>query len=226
MTPKQVLEKLAPFKRNCYVPVTRAGASDLTASKFCGIPWLAKDEAWPICPNCQNPMQLFLQLNLAHCPELPDYCPKTGLLQLFYCTNKTNKSSCEADCEAWYPFAKSTLIRIITPEGEPQQFKKSPVKKSFPTKEIIKWTSKVDYPQPDGVDALNKLLNNKEQEILGDLDYPINDDKLLGWPAWMHETEHPTCPNCGDPMPLLFQIAGDANLPYTLNEIWRSNLKI
>ena len=56
------------YKREAWKAIIIDGDGDLTASKFAGKPWLAKDEQWPKCPHCQNPLELFVQLNLNQLP--------------------------------------------------------------------------------------------------------------------------------------------------------------
>ncbi|MDY7007603.1 MAG: DUF1963 domain-containing protein [Cyanobacteriota bacterium] len=61
--------EIQPYKRHAWKPITIDGDGGLTASKFAGKPWLAKDEQWPKFPHCQNPLEFFVQLNLNQLPE-------------------------------------------------------------------------------------------------------------------------------------------------------------
>ncbi|MEW5857223.1 MAG: DUF1963 domain-containing protein [Cyanobacteriota bacterium] len=76
----QLKQKLSGVRRSAWKPIVQEGDGDLTASKFAGKPWLSADETWPTCPNCQKPMQLFLQLNLDQLPEKLDKKFGSGLL--------------------------------------------------------------------------------------------------------------------------------------------------
>src|SRR5262249_9959501 len=128
---------MLPFKRKAWMPLTVEGDSDRTGSKFSGKPWLAKGETWPACQNCGKTMQLFLQLNLQDLPE-----PVRGqygicLLQIYYCTN--TEPFCEVDCEAFFPFAKSTLLRIVEPGGEAEEVEAIDMEGHFPARTIVGW---------------------------------------------------------------------------------------
>ena len=48
--------EIKPYKRQAWKPITIEGNGALTASKFSGKPWLAKNEQWPKYPLCQNPL--------------------------------------------------------------------------------------------------------------------------------------------------------------------------
>src|SRR5688572_11141441 len=100
--------QLERVRRSCWLPAVGQGDSATTASKFSGIPYLATDEAWPVCPNCHNPIQLFVQLNSNDLPEKAGKPWGEGLLQFFYCTNF--EPMCDTECEAWAPFSRSTLL--------------------------------------------------------------------------------------------------------------------
>ncbi|MEW6207475.1 MAG: DUF1963 domain-containing protein [Acidobacteriota bacterium] len=83
-TIKKVPSKIKPLARKAWIPHVKAGNGEITASKFSGTPLLRPEERWPDCPNCDKPMQFFLQLNL---DELPDPARKEfgkGILQMFY----------------------------------------------------------------------------------------------------------------------------------------------
>ncbi|RUR87009.1 DUF1963 domain-containing protein [Chlorogloeopsis fritschii PCC 9212] len=84
---EQFKQKLSGVKRSAFKPITQPGDGDLTASKFAGKPWLNAGEKWPLCPNSNQPMQFFLQINLDELPQNAKNIFGTGILQLFYCTN-------------------------------------------------------------------------------------------------------------------------------------------
>ena len=132
-----VEHRLESLRRPCWIPVVEEGDGDTTASKLCGIPYLRPDEAWPVCPNCGKPIQLFVQLNSE---DLPDKCGKPwgdGLLQFFYCT--TTEPLCEVDCAAWGPHSKSTLLRVIESGEGGSRYQRSPISEPFPAKLITGW---------------------------------------------------------------------------------------
>ncbi|HEY9807325.1 MAG TPA: DUF1963 domain-containing protein, partial [Candidatus Obscuribacterales bacterium] len=139
-----ISEALQPFKRPAWKPITTDGDGSLSVSKFSGKPQLRPGENWPICQNCGKPMQLFLQLNLQELPQplQPEF--GSGLLQMFYCTN--SEPLCEVDCEAFFPFAKSTLLRIIPLDPDPQDVPIPDIPDLFPPKTITAWEKVEDYP--------------------------------------------------------------------------------
>ena len=66
---QELRKKLSGLKRKAWLPIVEDGAGAITSSKFSGAPWLSPQEAWPNCSHCGQPMQLFLQLNLAVLPS-------------------------------------------------------------------------------------------------------------------------------------------------------------
>ena len=208
--------KLLPFKRQTWKPITMDGDSSPTATKFSGTPWLAVNETWPTCPNCGKPMQLFLQLNLDELPTALQGEYGEGLLQLFYCTSED--PACEVDCKAFFPFAKSELIRLVQPSTELAEITVPEIESRFPPKQVTGWEEAEDYPDPYEAEELGVVLEDKEWEDLEALLVPLVGDKLAGWPAWMQGVEYPVCPKCGEQMRLVFQIESDENLPYEFGD--------
>src|SRR5262245_12683330 len=68
-------------RRPAWKPII--GENPNPTNSFSGIPWLHESEEWPKCPGCQNPFQLFLQLNLPAIPQKPEGNHGDGILQLF-----------------------------------------------------------------------------------------------------------------------------------------------
>ena len=68
-----------------------------------------------------------------------------GVALGFYCTS--GGGECEVNCEAFFPFSKSTLVRVVDYGSEfivsPEV---SPVKEAFPERQKVGWESKDDYP--------------------------------------------------------------------------------
>jgi uncharacterized protein YwqG len=207
---------LVPHNRKAWKPVTRKGDKIGSGSKFSGKPWLAKGETYPECQNCGKPMQLFLQLNLQDLPKplLGEF--GEGLLQMFYCTN--SEPACEVDCEAFFPFAKSELLRVIQPKGEPQEIDEALPVDSFPARTITGWKELNDYPNWEEAEQLGLELSDDEIEAMEDY-YPISGDKLGGWPNWVQGVEYPACPSCGETMRLVFQLDSEDNLPYMFGDV-------
>ena len=220
---KKVKSILEPYKKQAWFPQVVERKSSPTSSKFSGIPALSKEESWPCCRNCKEPMQLFLQLNSKDLPESERDIFGQGILQVFYCTNK--EKECELNCEAFFPFSKSTLVRVVDFDGSnilsPEN---SPVKNAFPEKEIIGWESKDDYPNWEELECLGCGLSDEQSDLLCKLGYPQPKDKLLGWPYWIQGVEYPNCSECGKPMKLIFQIDSEDNLPYMFGDVGCSHI--
>ncbi len=157
-------------------------------------------------------MQLFVQLSLPDLPARPEGCPDRGLVQLFYCT--TQEPMCEFDCEAYAPFSKSVLVRIVEPSGSPSAIAASPVPGAFPPRRIVGWDARDDFPNWEEAKERGVELTDEE----ADADR-INGEKLLGWPDWVQGVEYPKCPDCGQRMQLLFQIDSEKNLPYMFGDV-------
>src|SRR5262249_51977220 len=128
---------LRPFKRQAWKPVVIDQDGSYFASKFSGTPYLKQNEEYPRCQNCREPLQLFIQINLNEVPQAVAKEFGEGLLQLFYCTNA--EPQCEVECEAFFPFAKSVLVRIIQPEDTGFNAGTLPPANSFPPKLITGW---------------------------------------------------------------------------------------
>lgn len=215
---QQLLERIAPFKRTAWLPVVEKKAGSVFSSKFSGIPLLDKNEAWPTCAHCHQAMQLFVQLNANELPAEVRQMFGYGLLQVFYCTNY--EQECEVECEAYFPFAKSTLLRVVEPSNMVAKILDvSPVSNAFEEKVIIAWQAIEDYPNSEELDQLGVELSDSEGEMLYEQDYPKAGDKLLGWPAWVQGVEYPDCPDCGKRMKYIFQIDSEDNLAYMFGDV-------
>lgn len=214
---------LDPHKRLAWFPNIVEDSSNPTASKFSGIPALSRDESWPCCASCNEPMQLFLQLNAKDLPEPEKNVFGKGMLQVFYCTNWDQE--CEVNCEAFFPFSKSTLVRVVDYKSEdiasPEE---TPVKGAFPEKKIVGWESKEDYPNWEELEDVGVTLNEEQSNLLCDLEYPLPKDKFLGWPCWVQGIEYPNCPECGKSMKLIFQIDSEDNIPYMFGDVGISHI--
>lgn len=214
---------IEPYKRKAWIPKVIEEVSDRSSSKFSGIPVLKENEIWPNCRFCNLPMQLFLQLSSDDLPEEADKPFGEGFLQVFYCTNTYKK--CEAECKAFFPFSKSTLIRLLK-FGQPLDKNEiiNPVKKAFPEKKIIGWEEKDDYPNWEELEQSGCSLSDEQLDGLDELGYPLPKDKLSGWPYWIQGVEYPNCPECGNRMDFIFQIDSEDNLPYMFGDAGCSHI--
>lgn len=208
---------IAPYRNKMWTPVASKGNADHLASKFSGMPALLKDEEWPCCANCQRPMQLFVQLNSNELPEPVKGVFGEGILQAFYCTN--SEDECEVDCESYFPFSKATKVRLLTAGNdkltEPME---NPVEEAFPEKPITEWKAEYDYPNWEELEDLGVKLTDEQMEMMCELGFPRDKDKLLGWPHWIQGVEYPSCPECNKRMKLIFQIDSEDHLPYMFGD--------
>ena len=217
-----VTEKISQFRRSAWQPVTEDRDGELTASKFSGKPWLSETESWPKCGNCGKEMQLFVQLNLDNLPQELRGEFGGGLLQMFYCTS--SDPMCEVEAEAYFPFAKSTLLRVVDPTAQTAAAEvKIPSTETipdyFPAKVITGWTQKEDFPNLDEGEDLGMRLTEEEWNELAEQGFPLNKDKLAGWPYWVQGVEYPDCPVCGEKMRLVFQIDSQDHLSYMFGDV-------
>jgi uncharacterized protein YwqG len=208
---------LLPFKRKAWKPIVENRDGSLLASKFSGAPFLETAEEYPSCQNCEKPLQLFIQLNLGELPEPVQGEFGCGLLQMFYCTSE--EPLCEVDCEAFFPFAKSVLVRIIQPNIDASSDEVSLPENSFTPKLIMGWEETEDYPNSEEGKSLGIILEDDEWDSFYEEEFPQVGDKLAGYPAWVQGIEYPNCPICGETMRLLFQIDSEDNLPYMFGDV-------
>jgi uncharacterized protein YwqG len=208
--------ELETLRKNCWVPIVEEGDGEITGSKFSGIPYLPSETPWPVCRNCEKPMQLFLQLDSE---ALPVDCGKPwgdGLLQFFYCTS--TDPLCEVDCQAFYPFSRSTLLRVFSPIDDGSAYLESPVNDAFPAKQIVGWSKMDDLPNWEEFEEHGLEFPEHKYDKLSEI-YPRAGDKLLGWPLWIQGIEYPNCPKCDTRMQLVFQIDSKNNLPYMFGDV-------
>lgn len=234
--PVDMMEQLRPWidrhTRVAWLPRTADSGGLPTASKFSGQLLLLKDEPWPLCGSCQQPLELLLQLNLAELPDRSlDYGP--GMLQLFYCVGP-------AYCEpGWEPFSNVSLCRIIQPTAALPAAENH---NRFPAKSIIGWEPIADLPssaehEPLGIEynfhfrdvpyqpaemwckELNlHFVGAASIDRLGEEVTASASDKLAGWPCWVQGVEYPKCPECGNEMSYLFQMGSEDNVPYMFGD--------
>lgn len=194
-------EWMARWSRQPFIPKTREGDGPVTASKFGGAAFLRADEAWPVCPGCEQPMNLFVQLDLSALPPGLPYPHREGMVQLFYCTNA--EPLCEVDHEAWQPFGKSVVARWLSPEelAGPAAPAQDPIEE--PAAVLVGWEPAP--PEPPGyeedVPPPPESMEDFEEELR-----IHSGDKIGGWPAWVQGPEYPECPECKATMVYLLQL--------------------
>jgi hypothetical protein len=232
----ELIEKFKPLapwfvrhRRDCWLPVVEDGDGGPTDSKFSGHPWLANAEEWPACGNCQRPMALFLQLNLATVRELLRVRIGDGLLQAFFCLD----DDCIHGPEEGDPFTCTHLLRVVDPDGQagsPRQPPPDPnPDDAIPARRIIAWERADDYPSMAEGEELGLAHEVKDLVVCSDppvsikakleefftMPWARNNEKLGGWPGWVNIcTQYPDCPECGRRMDFnVFQFGYDGFIP-------------
>lgn len=217
MTHQHIESRLAPHKRMAWFPVVEEGENSNFLSKFSGNPMLLASEVWPCCKNCKKPMQLFIQLDSRELPEQANRAFGEGYLQVFYCTNDIEE--CDIECEAYLPFAKSTLVRVIEfDESYSTDVITSEIKDELPQKTITDWVTKVDYPSTREFEDLDIIMTEDQEDFIDENGFTLANDKLLGWPLWVQGLEYPDCPICSERMDYIFQIDSEDNLDFMFGD--------
>ena len=213
----ELRQKLAAVRRPTWIPEVVDGDGGPSDSKFSGSPCLPNGETWPACGNCGRPLQLFVQLNARDLPAEAQPLLDGGVLQLFYCARE--EPNCESECEAFFPNARSTLLRLLAPGEVADAGTAAPPDDAFPPRRIVSWTQSPDYPTWDELEELGIALTDEEEDAVGEQGFPRGGEKLLGWPLWVQSPEYPSCPECGRRMELVFQIDSEGNLPYMFGDV-------
>lgn len=216
LTDPALRQKLTRHRRIAWMPEVVDGEGPPDGSRLGGGPWLRPGEAWPTCGNCGRPMQLFVQLDARDLPAPGARVLEGGLLQFFYCIS--SDPPCDAECEAWAPGARSTLVRLIARDDVAGGTAAVPERGMFPEKRIVGWTEHPDYPTWEEASELGVALTDEESDALADAGFPLVGEKLLGWPFWVQGIEYPGCPDCGERMEVLFQIDSEQHLPYMFGD--------
>jgi hypothetical protein len=227
-------EPLAPWfarhRRECWLPVVEDGDGDPTASKFSGNPWLAADEAWPMCASCGGPMSLFLQLDMESVPDTAGGRLGRGLLQAFFCT----ESDCIHGPDEGDPFTKTHLLRMIDPTAHVVAARTPPTTGGeeylvIAPRRIVGWERADDYPSMAEAEELGLTHQLDDRVVCTDPPFSVgaklkefftmpwarDNEKLGGWPGWANvSTAYPDCPTCGHRMDLvIFQFGYQGYIP-------------
>lgn len=197
---------LRPYVRTTWAPTVAPGDPPC-GSKFGGTAWLPEGTSHPRCGNCERPLPLIAQLEVASLPEAARF-GGDGMLQLFYCLS--TDPLCENDTAAWAPHASSVVARRI--DLSQPGARSNADAQVLDAKAIVGWTSHTDVPH---VEELESLGAEAEEDIMeadddeeGSL-RPRSGEKLWGWPLWIQGVEYPSCRICDTSMQLVLQIDSD-----------------
>jgi hypothetical protein len=205
-TPEELMRELASFERAAWVPTLAEERSDAECSKFGGVPWLSANEPWPKCGQCDSYMNLFLQLNSADLPDQAREYFDGLLLQVFVCTYESTYDF----CASYQAFSNAALVRVCRPVGPPA-FGELPDVDLYDEQHIVGWTRKPDLPSDRELKTMGVTLADDHE-----FNFPIEGDKLLGWPAWQQNVERHECPVCHEGMRPIFQIDACRGVPAIL----------
>ncbi len=174
----ELQETIAPYKKTAWVVETTDAESSYLFSKFSGKAALSVNEAWPACPDSDEPMHLLVQLNSKQLPDESASPFGQGILQVFYCDERGLQASQDN------PFENNVLVRLLDPATQYLTTISSlPHAKQYVEKQITGWTAVDDFPSAEQLKALGCELDAEQAQLLSDKGYPIAQDKLLGWPT-------------------------------------------
>jgi hypothetical protein len=243
MTPDEAIKLLKPWRdahmRHCWLPEVVSGDKGLTASKFSGLPWIAKDDPWPACGRCWRPFSFFFQLNFEEVPRELVSQFEPGLLQYFRCTfddcRWQSRSDIVADLSADAP---NHFVRVIKVTNQPTRTTTVADAACFPALSIKNWALHDDYPDWAEHEELGlfyediwnqratmrieakefgivlEWVADPDQNLMERIGDTIHKDKLWGWPSRIHSSEYPNCRECGQRMRFVCQLAKEDHLPY------------
>lgn len=207
---KNIQETIQEYGNNSWKPITSTKNENNVVSKFCGQPLLNNKHLLPECGNCKDPMQLFVQLDSR---ELNEISIGEGILQVFFCTNE------DSECDTYEPISQCSCARFLPIDKEYSTLNNSANDSvNFPEKFIEGWSENFDYPRADELEMLGCKLSDDEGQMIWDKGFPLEGDKLAGWPMWIQSIEYPTCPTCSDKMGSIFQIDSEDNVPYMFGD--------
>ncbi len=225
---QKTFDLLNTHSKTAYIPIikfTTPAFNDL--SKLGGLPYLTEQHLWPVCPNCKIQMPLLVQLDLDSIPEVSEI----GILQLFYCTNKT--PYCEGALHGWDNGSEASVVRKVPKLGLSIEVEVNIPYQEIEEKQIVDWKKVTDYPHPESYNSLKleQQLKHYQHYIIDDLKLNcIDETKLLGWPFWA-QAEDIAYDSSDIAMEMIFQLNGymhpyEAELGHIDSALlWKSNRK-
>ncbi|GIE25493.1 hypothetical protein Ahu01nite_085950 [Winogradskya humida] len=164
--------------------MTYAGpaAADAPGTRTGGVPHVPADFTWPLCAECDGPMQFVAQVSLAD----------AGLLSIFMCQNDPGL------CEEWDATAGGNHAYVFGADAV-----HFPVPPADDGVTALDETCAVDYeelPTGDYLDAADdwhKRTGRPKREVLG---------QIGGRPLWLQSDETPVCDGCNRPMAFVVQL--------------------
>jgi hypothetical protein len=132
---------------------------------------------------------------------------------MFYCVSRYE---CCVKGEDWMsPFAPHQLLRRIESAAARPAARGAGSDRLIPRRTIVGWEPIDDYPNSYELEDLGLELDDDTTDALYVRGLTaVQQDKLLGWPAWVQYVEYPSCRLCGRSMWLIFSLESSNNLPY------------
>lgn len=206
----KIQEAIKDYGKSSWKPIISTNKQNNVVSKFCGQPLLSNEYQLPDCGNCKKPMQLFIQLDSR---EISMISIGEGILQVFICTNEVS------ECDAYESISEWSCTRIL-PFGKEYSMPGDLTNdaKRFPEKFIKGWRETHDYPKQEELELLGCKITDDEGEMLWGKGFPLEGDKLSGWPMWIQDIEYPKCSKCSNKMGSIFQIDSEDNVPFMFGD--------
>lgn len=178
--------------------LTYAGPAEPEAlvTRTGGVPLAPAGTAWPMCAECEGPMQFLAQILLdgRARPTAPADGPAALVMALFMCQTDPGM------CEAWSPTDGANAVRLFPAEGLtpiPAPVAESEEMLFLGEANAVQLTESPldDYgsAREEWADADGRTLRH----VLG---------QLGGRPHWLQADETPACGSCDRPMDLAAQL--------------------
>lgn len=204
----QLLEAVRPLGKHSVkfklFPVNHSSAQEVLTSesrmesKFGGLPYIADDEIWPICPSCCDRLTFICQANLY---KAGYYLPgRVCAFTFFYCQNCMPWGDCDEREGLWH-------VRLYTPERFSTE-RMGTLSAAWDNKEItecrIEFHPSICYPDgwslhlysPAACNIIGEMEDDWDAyaRVIQELGGIGEDDSYLGgYPAWdqQHESYAP-----------------------------------
>ena len=179
-------------------------------SKQGGAAYSYKEQEWPRCDCCQSSMVLMLQIMPKDQPLPLQDLTRGEVFQLFVCRNCPPAQDAMAQDNQTSGHIK---VRYLILDQELAEDHKNKPKElpdaAFP---LVLGEASIDYPGLIERHIMGIELSDENNQRMQAAGFPKTDDKLFGWPRWLHTVGWNPCPECGQVMTPVLQIKPDSRL--------------
>jgi hypothetical protein len=217
-THDQFAEFLKQHARSTFIPIASVSDNPGKESRYFGKPWMPTDMEWPTVDD--EPMNFFLQLNIAELPVKPAGLAKhDGLMLVFGAEEYTDDDMFTV---LFADLNKDGALRD-QPDGQDATVSLS----------IDKWTEMIEHPHGESLEEIEGMDEFEDVQIgfgsdtIGMMMKPDGElipereavdlsiqspfhtfeaDKLGGWPSWAQGDETPE-DSRGEPMEVIYQFS-------------------